>query len=646
MVIGRTRTTTDRLAVGGELLASQSLVSADGGCRLDMQRDGNLVIYNRAGKATWSTDTWNLPAGIRPVKAVLTRSGSLVLLDAMGLERWSSRSDVPGVDRMVLQNDGALVIFAGIRQAWSSTSRITIPKFPTIPTKPGPFVPMPPGPIVPRIPQVDLSRNQSINGFGRLQGAIESTQPVGSAALTDVNASGVNYRVTQQKFAVIKNVLEQSYLRDIASMGVWPGQVIQGNPLKSGSVAPIGPFPRVPGTMRISTEFVANTSVPQHADIANPTGAALDQARREIVSRIAATDSAGQLETTFETASTLREVGIKAGLNISGSAFGVDANMTLNQTFSQSCAMAVIRQVYYSVEFDPSAAQSEGFWPESVTMNQLGQYMGAGNPPLYISSVKYGRLVCVLAEGKFSSSDLAASLEARYSSTVEGKVNGSLNWKDVLSSSQVTVYTLGVPGWANFQTLSRPVEELDAVFRNGLSFGPKNPGAPVSFTARHIADGTDAYVALAAQYTQAVSAIASDVAPTAFEIWDGKGGGTVNTGIYVNPGDHVTVHTRGAIWSGVVFSGEHGPEGWPGHRPDPAAPLPEGPNAYACIISFGGQNWTHAGTDWEGTPPSGARGRLSIGINDNNPYNGDPNKRWRATVTVRRGNAASAGVYI
>jgi hypothetical protein len=39
-------------------------------------------------------------------------------------------------------------------------------------------------------------------------------------------------------------------------------------------------------------------------------------------------------------------------------------------------------------------------------------------------------------------------------------------------------------------------------------------------------------------------------------------------------------------------------------------------------------------------------GILQLNINDNNPYNGDPNLRWEVFVDVNRAGAAAAGVYI
>jgi hypothetical protein len=526
------------------------------------------------------------------------------------------------------------------RAIWSSGGRI------------GPVIVRPEGPIkVPTrpvvIPATPSSLSQEIDRLGRLPAVVTGSTNMASPTTTEVATHSVAYRITEQRRRLVSEVVEQAFLRDIAAMGVWPGQVIQGKALLSGDVAPIGPVQRIPGTLNVSTEFITGTPSTQSAPVAAPTAASVDQARRAIIKSVNPTDAAGLLKTNFEKATTFREVGVKVGLSVSGQAFGVDANMSLNQTYKQSTAVAVIRQVFYSASFLPSGPQAKGFWPDSVRYADVSPFMGAGNPPLYIESVQYGRLICITAQGAFASSNLIAALKASYDASIKASSSVDYSAKKILESSKVEIYTLGVPGYANFQTLSDPLNELSRVFKSGLSFSANNPGAPISFTARHIADGTLARVGLSAEYVAPISAVGVDVWNRTFQVWDGAGGGQVDTNISVNPGDTVTVSTSGQIWSGVVFSGTHGPEGWPGHTADAAAPLRSG-TAYSFIISFGGEpgSWIEAMGFWQGSPAAGKGGRLLLNINDNNTYNGDKNKKWTSVVSVKRGDAAAAGIYI
>ena len=381
----------------------------------------------------------------------------------------------------------------------------------------------------------------------------------------------------------------------------------------------------------------------------------MNQARHDILNAVNPTDSPGLLKIDLQRASTLREVGVKFGVTVKGGAFGVDANATLDQTYKQS-TLATIRQVFYTVTFTPDGPQATGIWPGSgglngVSFTDLQPYMGPGNPPLYVDSVQYGRFICVTAQGAFSSSELTAALKVHWTASVSGNVNLDVRTKEILDHSQIKVYTLGVPGHQNFPDLPDPIKDLTKVYTSGLSLTLQNPGAPISFTCRHIADGTLARVGLAAEYTERLSAQGEDVHDRTFQVWDGPGGGHIDTSIMVNPGDIVKISAEGVIDSGVWLSEPHGPEGWPGHTADSGAPMNGNGTAYAHIIRFGNHGWQEAGRFWEGSPAPGEGGTLQLNINDNNPYNGNPRKggrfcEWTVHVDVQRKGAEAAGVYI
>lgn len=617
-------------------------MSANGLFELLMQSDGNLVLYQRTtpmaplgvANAYWSTDTWMLPEEQRPTRAAVQADGHFVLYDKDDVPRWGSGTWGPAFISpfLVLENDGNLVIrHKGNRPIWATGI-------------PGGAGSIPAAGFVDAVPSLSTSLEQ----LGRLPPVVTGSSDLAPPQTSTVDAGGIAYVITEQRRRLVNEIVEQAFLQDIAAMGVWPGQVIQGKALLSGDVAPVGPLPRSPGTVSVVTDLISNSAgAGQSQAIQSPSSASIDAARRSIIQQVSPMDSPGILKIGVDKASTLREVGAKLGLTVKGSNFGVDANASLTQSYKQSVAVAVIRQIFYSVTFTPGGPGAEGFWDGDVDFDDVEPFVGAGNPPLYIDSVQYGRLICLTAQGSFSSSELTAALKANVqgATSVTGSVD--VRAKEVLENSQVKAYTIGVPGGRNFQTLADPIAELEQVYKSGLMFNAQNLGAPVSFTARHVADGTLARVALSAEYVQALSAQGADVIGAKFFPYDGPGGGLVDTGINVNPGDKVTVSTGGEIWSGVFLAGLHGPQGWPGHKADKAAPEPDG-TAYALVLSFGGAagSWIEAGGFWEGSPSNGRPGRLLLNINDNNPFNGNSWRKFESTVEVRRGDAASAGVFI
>lgn len=92
----------------------QWLASGDGRYKLHMQTDGNLVLYNSAGRAIWATNV-----GGRHLK--LHNDGCLAEVDYSGNWVWQTGCNRGG-DHLVVQSDGNLVLYAGGTAVWASNT--------------------------------------------------------------------------------------------------------------------------------------------------------------------------------------------------------------------------------------------------------------------------------------------------------------------------------------------------------------------------------------------------------------------------------------------------------------------------------------------------------------------------------------------
>jgi len=106
------------LAPNATMVAPAAKTTASGRFTLYMQEDGNLVIYDNRGGATWSSGTWGTDARI----AKMTLDGRLVLLDATGTyERWAAPFTGRPGDFLALQDDGNLVVYEPAKyEVWSA----------------------------------------------------------------------------------------------------------------------------------------------------------------------------------------------------------------------------------------------------------------------------------------------------------------------------------------------------------------------------------------------------------------------------------------------------------------------------------------------------------------------------------------------
>jgi hypothetical protein len=100
--------TSSVLNSGSTLASGSQLVATNGWYRLTMQADGNLVLFDKANVARWSSET-NL-AGVS--RLVMQANGNLqVLRNSDSAVMWQSNTVGSGGNRVAMQTDGNVVIY-------------------------------------------------------------------------------------------------------------------------------------------------------------------------------------------------------------------------------------------------------------------------------------------------------------------------------------------------------------------------------------------------------------------------------------------------------------------------------------------------------------------------------------------------------
>jgi hypothetical protein len=110
----------NQLRSGQRLAGGQGLTSSNGRFHLNMQTDGNFVLYDGTS-AIWHTNTWEHPN--KPTRAEMQPDGNLVLYNNANQAAWASGSWGSGRVNPFLevQDDGNLVIYHnGRTPLWAS----------------------------------------------------------------------------------------------------------------------------------------------------------------------------------------------------------------------------------------------------------------------------------------------------------------------------------------------------------------------------------------------------------------------------------------------------------------------------------------------------------------------------------------------
>jgi hypothetical protein len=132
--------------------------------------------------------------------------------------------------------------------------------------------------------------------------------------------------------------------------------------------------------------------------------------------------------------------------------------------------------------------------------------MAAENPPVYISTVTYGRMLLVFFTADESSEKLASSIEAAYSAGF-GSLQAHLSTEqlNVLRSSHIIVLALGGNAGAVTDILAGDkISGLQRYLNTGATFTLNSPAFPISYQVKHIRDGSLAKLGYTTNYTSQV----------------------------------------------------------------------------------------------------------------------------------------------
>lgn len=143
------------------------------------------------------------------------------------------------------------------------------------------------------------------------------------------------------------------------------------------------------------------------------------------------------------------------------------------------------KQIYYTANFDAPKNPSDVFAP-GVTVDQLKERgIDENTPPVYVSSVSYGRQMYV----KFETTSKSTELKAAINAVIKGvPIKAESEWARVLKNTTVTVSIVGGNADGAARVVTGTVEDLKKLIQEGATFGTQNPAVPISYKTAFLKD--------------------------------------------------------------------------------------------------------------------------------------------------------------
>ena len=143
------------------------------------------------------------------------------------------------------------------------------------------------------------------------------------------------------------------------------------------------------------------------------------------------------------------------------------------------------KQIYYTANFDAPKNPSDVF-AQGVTVDQLkARGIDEKTPPVYVSSVSYGRQMYVKFETTSKSTELKAAIDA----VIKGvPIKAESEWARVLKDTKVTASIVGGNADRAGRVVTGTVEDLKSLIQEGATFSTQNPAVPISYKTAFLKD--------------------------------------------------------------------------------------------------------------------------------------------------------------
>jgi thiol-activated cytolysin len=280
------------------------------------------------------------------------------------------------------------------------------------------------------------------------------------------------------------------------SDSLWPGAIIRGDSVYSGLFTQTV-FDRQPLTFSISME---NLGGAKKETMREPS---LSEFRSQLGAILAADvtgATAANIYSEVEQVHSEKQLSLALGASVAwGDTAKIAASFNFSDTSKLSRYLVKYTQAYYTIDVDDPGSASSFLGP-SVTLDEVKAKLGHDDPPVYVSSVTYGRMVVFTFESTYSAEEMGAALDFAYKGGVDVSGNVSVKYKDMLENSKITAYILGGSGKDAVQAIDG-YDALITFIKSGGNYSKDSPGAPIAYKLSYLGDNSPARMSFTQDYT-------------------------------------------------------------------------------------------------------------------------------------------------
>lgn len=240
---------------------------------------------------------------------------------------------------------------------------------------------------------------------------------------------------------------------------------------------------------RISVDLPGMVGGDSYVD-ANPTASGMQEGVNTLLNRwyekyAAKNPAPARMQYASTSAYSMNQLKAKFGSDFEKVGVNLKIDFEAVNKGEKQVEVVDFKQVYFTANFDAPKNPSDVF-ASGVTVDQLkARGIDEKTPPVYVSSVSYGRQMYV----KFETTSKSTELKAAINAVIKGvPIKPESEWARVLKDTTVTVSIVGGNADGAAHVVTGNVEDLKKLIQEGATFSTQNPAVPISYKTAFLKD--------------------------------------------------------------------------------------------------------------------------------------------------------------
>jgi thiol-activated cytolysin len=322
---------------------------------------------------------------------------------------------------------------------------------------------------------------------------ITSTGPSTENIYLD-NVSGLKYKCEETPSNLAQRFTDIVAFKPNAGV-LYPGALINGKSLRDGDLAPIN-LTRNSGTLSIhGVSRDSSNKVGFDITVDTASQQKINNAINLLIDRIPTGQQVADMYITqsegYETNQSLLQVGVSA----SWLKQDLKAQYQRSSSSFNSKMIVKVVQRYYDISFETNKRNKvnsqlpSSFFIDGTTLSDVKTQITdtVSNPPCYIKSITYGRILLLEFESSASLQELRTAISGKFGiRSFKASADLEITSKRIIENSSVKMLSLGGAAEASIEFLNGG--SLDEYLLKGANFTKNSPAFPISYSARNIKD--------------------------------------------------------------------------------------------------------------------------------------------------------------